>query len=421
MSKIMESIVRDAILGHMLKNNLLAGEQHGFVPARNCITQLLLCLEDWTNMIEKGESFDVIYTDFAKAFDSVAQERLIVKIESLGFTGDILEWIKSFLKNRKQCVKVAGKLSQWNEVLSGVPQGSVIGPILFIIFINDMPKEVQMNICKLFADDCKLYGTVLSDGENKLQKDLQTLEKWSTKWQLPFNATKCKVMHFGTSNPKHSYIINNHILEKSKKEKDLGVTIDTDLKFHEHTAAAIKKGNQILGLIKKSYRTRDSLTIPTLYKSLVRRHLEYGNPIWGPFYQGDIDKLEAVQRRATKMVADQNNKPYEERLKNLDLPSLTHRRKRGDIIQVFKIVNGLVNINAKSLFMPTNSSRTRGHAHKFFKHHAIKRPRIDSFSQRIVNTWNSLPAYVINAPSMNQFKNRLDRHWKDIRYVTKAQ
>ena len=105
-------------------------------------------------------------------------------------------------------------------------------------------------------------------------------EKWSTKWQLPFNATKCKVMHFGTSNPKHSYIINNHILEKSKKEKDLGLTIDTDLKFHEHTAAAIKKGNQILRLIKKSYRTRDSLTIPTLYKSLVRTHLEYGNPIW---------------------------------------------------------------------------------------------------------------------------------------------
>ena len=141
----------------------------------------------------------------------------------------------------------------------------------------------------------------------------------------------------------------------------------------------------------------------------------------GPFYQGDIHKLEAVQRRATKMVADQNDKPYEERLKNLDLPSLTYRKKQGDIIQVFKIVNGLVNINTKSLFTPINSSRTRGHAHKLFKQHAIKHPRIDSFSQRIVNTWNSLPAYVINAPSINQFKNRLDRHWKDIRYVTKAQ
>ena len=183
MSKIMESIVRDARLAHTVENNLLAGEQHGFVPARNCITQLLLCLEDWTNMIKKGESFNVIYTDFAKAFDSVAPERLIVKIESLGFEGDILEWIKSFLKNRKQCVNVAGKLSQWNEVLSGVPQGSVIGPI-FIIFIEDMPKEVQLNTCKLLADDCKLYGTVLSDGENKLQKDLQNLERWSAKWQL---------------------------------------------------------------------------------------------------------------------------------------------------------------------------------------------------------------------------------------------
>ena len=114
-----------------------------------------------------------------------------------------------------------------------------------------MPKEVQLNICKLFADDCKLYGTVLSNGENKLQKDLQNLERWLAKWQLPFNATKCKVMHFGTTNPKHSYILNNHILEKSKSDKDLGVTIDTELKFHEHTAASIKKGNQILGLINE--------------------------------------------------------------------------------------------------------------------------------------------------------------------------
>ena len=212
-------------------------------------------------------------------------------------------------------------------------------------------------------------------------------------------------MHFGTSNPKHSYILNNHILEKSKNEKDLGVTIDTELKYHEHTAPAIKKRNQILGLIKKSYRTRDSLTIRTLYKSLVRPHLEYGNP---------------VQRRATKMVAGLNDKPYKERLKNLDLPSLTYRRKRGDIIQVFKIVNGLVNINVESLFMPLYSSRTRGHAQKMFKHHAIKRPRIDSFSQRIVNSWNNLPPYVINAHSINEFKNRLDRHWNDLRYVTKA-
>ena len=136
----------------------------------------------------------------------------------------------------------------------------------------------------------------------------------------------------------------------------MGVTIDTEIKFHKHTAAAIKKGNQILGLIKKSYRTRDSLTIPTLYKNLVRPHLEYGNPIWGPFYQGDIDKLEAVQRRATKMVAGLNDKPYEERLKNLDLPLLTYRRKRGGIIQVFKIVNGLVHINVESLFTHLCSS-----------------------------------------------------------------
>ena len=139
--------------------------------------------------------------------------------------------------------------------MSGVPQGSVIGPILFVIFINDMPEEVKRSLCKLFADDCKLYRTVTSSGSIDLQQDLHNLEVWSDTWQLPFNATKCKVLHFGNHNPQQSYVLNNHTLESTRNEKDLGVIIDGELKYHVHTSHATKKANQVLGLIKKSYHT----------------------------------------------------------------------------------------------------------------------------------------------------------------------
>ena len=417
-SKIMESIIRDAIVEHLVKNNLLNDDQHGFVPLRDCITQLLLCIEIWTELIEENHAFDVIYTDFAKAFDSVPHERLFVKLASLGIQGDILGWIKSFLRGRTQCVNVDGEKSGWRDVLSGIPQGSVIGPILFVIFINDMPDEVKFNMCKLFADDCKLYGVVEKNVANTMQHDLDRLQEWSTRWQLPFNAKKCKAMHFGANNPHRKYRMDEHILEVTDQEKDLGVMIDPTLKFHVHTSAATKKANQILGVVKKTYTTRDATSISTLYTSMVRPHLEYGNAIWGPFYVGDAKSVEAVQRRATKLIPELKNLPYESRLKALKLPSLVYRRKRGDMIQVYKIVNGMVRINKEDFFRPLRLEHTRGHKQRIAKDKATKAVRLNAFSQRVINDWNSLPERVIEAESLNVFKNRLDDFWSDKKFVT---
>ena len=417
-AKIMESLIRDAIVEHMMNNDLFADKQHGFVPGRDCMTQLLLCMEEWTSIIDRGVCFDVIYTDFSKAFDSVPHERLIVKLESLGIGGDILFWIKSFLKNRSQCVNVESGKSCWKDVLSGIPQGSVIGPILFVIFINDMPAEVIVNFTKLFADDCKLYGTVDNSPLNSMQSDLNNLVEWSQKWQLPFNKNKCKVMHFGFSNRKLDYYMDGHCLEAVESEKDLGVIVDDELKFRKHAAAVTKKANQFLGTIKRTYQTKDSVTISTLYKAMVRPHLEYANSIWGPFYQGDIKKVENIQHRATKLIPSLRNKPYEERLMALNLPSLVYRRKRGDMIQMYKIMNQLIRIDAGDLFTSQMSAFTRGHTQRVFKQHAKKNARVFSFSHRVTNDWNSLPQLVVSAPSLNIFKNRLDKFWKDLMYKT---
>ena len=423
-SKILESIIRDAIVSHLMKNGLITDDQHGFVPKRDCITQLLVCIEDWTRRLEESKAFDVIYTDFAKAFDSVPHERLFLKLEAIGVSGDVLKWIKSFLRGRTQCVNVDGIRSTWRDVLSGIPQGSVLGPILFVIFINDMPSHVKHNMCKLFADDCKLYGDVKQGEINTVQMDLDNFEEWSKIWQQPFNAKKCKVLHMGSNNPCHSYRLNGHVLEEIDAEKDLGVMIDSSLKFHLQTAAATKKANQILGVIKRSYVTRDKNTMATLYTSMVRPHLEYGNVIWGPFYALDRKAVESVQRRATKLIPELKDEPYTERLRALDIPSMEYRRSRGDMIICYKIFNGFVRMNADEMFRPVPSSGTRsstfGHHQRIMRQQAHSRARANSFSQRVIKDWNSLPIEVVEASSINDFKNKLDKYWQHRRFETSS-
>ena len=192
---------------HMESNHLLTDVQHGFVPGRSCSTQLLTVLEDWTSALEDGDNLDALHMDFAKAFDTASHQRLLVKLKGYGIGGAVLQWIDAFLSGRRQRVVVNGSKSTWAKVTSGIPQGSVLGPLLFVCFINDMPSVVKSPV-HLFADDTKLYRRVTTLEDHKaLQDDLTNLEDWSTKWNLCFNTNKCKVMHIGHSNPQHEYMM----------------------------------------------------------------------------------------------------------------------------------------------------------------------------------------------------------------------
>ena len=419
--KIMESLVRDKLVEHMVSNNLFSDSQHGFVPMRDCMTNLLTCIEKWSEYLEHGESVDVIYTDFAKAFDSVPHQRLLLKIRHLGICGNVLGWIRAFLSNRYQCVRVDDDYSGWKPVRSGIPQGSVLGPILFVIFINDMPKMVK-NLCQLFADDAKLFCSVNLRDEEKnksLQKDINALEAWSHKWQLPFNVEKCKCLHIGNINPCWRYKMSGRYLKDVKEEKDLGVLVDQELKFHRQTAAAVKKASSSLGLVKKTFASLDEKTFPLLFKSLVRPHLEYGNVIWGPFFKVDSQQVEKVQRRATKSVKGLKDLTYDERLRFLKLSSLQHRRRRGDMIMTYKIMTEKVNLKKESFFTLAPNQTNRGsHQYKLGKKKATKRTSLNVFSTRIINDWNSLPKNVIDATSTNGFKSKLDDHWSSKEYQT---
>jgi hypothetical protein len=205
---------------------------------------------------------------------------------------------------------------------------------------------------------------------------------------------------------------NTLVVQAVEEEKDLGVLFTEDLKFSKHIGAAVNKGNRVVGAIRRSFRYLDKAMLVQLYKSLVRGHLEYANTVWCPSKKADIDHLERVQRRATKLVPELKELPYPERLKQLKLPSLVYRRDRGDImIETYKILHGLVDTIGVSPLQLAEESKTRSHSLKLKKNHCRTTLRQHTFSQRVVDSWNGLPETIVTAPTLNTFKNRLDRHW----------
>ena len=412
--KVLESFVRDALLKYMEENNFFSKCQHGFRRHRSCVTQLLEVLNDLTNLIEEKLDFDILYLDFAKAFDTVPHQRLLNKLKAYGIEGDILNWISSFLSNRTQRVRVNNSYSEYTTVDSGIPQGSVLGPVLFTIYINDLPDVVE-SICKIFADDTKLYGR--ASNRDSIQKDLKALMEWSKLWLLSFNIPKCSVLHMGKNNPEHKYYMDtDKELATTTAEKDIGVIFTNEMNFNVHINNVAKKGNQMAGLIKRTFTYLDSDMFVKLYKSVVRPHLEYANVIWHPMLKGHQVLIENVQRRATKMVYSLKDLPYSERLQLLNLPSIKYRQLRGDLIQTYKIVHNIDNLDKDNFFKPNPSTTTRNSQLKLEKEFSKSSIRANFLSNRVKNSWNGLPEKIKTAENLNSFKNLIDEELFHLKY-----
>lgn len=420
--KVMESLLKDHIMYHLDQQLCLSKHQHGFVSKRSCLTNLLETFESWTSSLDDKEviGIDAVFLDYQKAFDRVPHKRLLLKINAYGISGKVLAWIKSFLTERHMTVSIRGRLSQQTQIQSGVPQGSVLGPVLFLLYINDIVHIVDCNI-KLFADDTKIW-TQIKDGQDreKLQGNLNKLGDWSNKWLLKFNIGKCKRMHLGTKNDGNQYYMLNaeerSTLTKITEERDLGVWTTDTMKVEKQCHAAANQATSALRLLKLSFQHLDKTTFLLLYKTYVRVHLEYCVQAWSPHYSKDIKHLERIQRRATKLVHGLRNKPYNERLTALNLYSLEQRRLRGDLIETYKILTKKENIEPSQFFGDYKVTQTRGHTKKLYKEQSRLDIRKHFFSQRVVNYWNLLPDNVVTAPSTNIFKNRLDRYWHDMSF-----
>ena len=283
---------------------------------------------------------------------------------------------------------------------------------MFALYINDLPSLVSSQLL-MFADDIKLYRCIRSAKDCLvLQNDINIMLDWSKQWLLSFNVSKCKVLHIGSTPYTGNYTLGGNQLENLDNFRDLGIKIDSKLKFHIHTNTVVRKAYRVLGLICKSFECKDSDVMVKLYKTLVRPIIEYNNVLWGPFYVLDNQKIEIIQRKATRIIPSISHLSYHDRLRHLNLQSLQHRRRRGDLIYLYQTLKGAYDID-NQFFTPSTFTTTRGHTKKLFKHHVNSYTRSKFFSNRVTNDWNSLPQFIVDSSSVNEFKMLLDRHYSN--------
>ena len=349
--KVMERLVSSQLAVFLDANGVLSPLQHGFRPGHSCLTQLLQTIHDWAHSLDRASSTHVIFIDFAKAFDSIPHERLLLKLEAVGLRGDLLNWLRGFLVGRMQKVVINGCHSPWKRITSGVPQGTILGPLLFNLYINDISACLTSGI-RLYADDCAVYREILTLSDCvDLQHDLNAIHQWTVKWQMKVNPAKCKAMQVTNKrNPiATSYILDGSTLDWVTEFRYLGVTINEKLSWTLQCQGAAVKANRMLGLLKRSMKGSHLHAKLRAYKTLVRPHLEFAVQAWSPHYQKDINTLEKVQRRAVRWIsgsswdhtARQWSKPYDQCLLELGLPTLSQRRLFLINYQVFKIIYGL--------------------------------------------------------------------------------
>ena len=356
------------------------------------------------DLLVSGECVDVFYMDFQKAFDTVPHYRLIEKLKGYGITGNVLGVIADFLSGRLFNVRIGDAHSCTHPVTSGVPQGSVLGPILFLLYINDLP-EVVRNSTSLFADDVKMFAPSSTQQTN--QQDIDQMCDWQDRWLLSFNTRdeKCKVMHLGKNNPHNCYYLRDLPLPVVTSEKDLGVNVDNTLDWTSHINKCVTKAKSMIYWVTRNVITRSASVMINLYKTIIRPHLEYCVQLWAPYPRHgnwpEIMLLEGVQRQFTRLIDGVGLLSYEERLKSLELTTLLERRARGDLIETFRIVSGICNYG-QNLF---NISR--------YGLKLVTKPNIcdnrkyDFFSRRVIGYWNKLPLLVRTAASVDAFKSRL--------------
>lgn len=422
---IMGSIAKifDCIMTQKLTSKCIqfvTSRQHGFVKGRSTLTNLILYSDYIAQSLNRSVQVDSIYLDFAKAFDSVNHGILIYKLFNLGIKGSTLKWIASYLTNRELQVNIKGNFSRPFIVNSGVPQGSHLGPLLFILFINDVVDRVKVAEVLVFADDIKIFLAVNSFYDQvQLQKDLHTIWEWSVVNKLKLNCDKCKVLTFCRSNDKRlnfCYAIDNNVLEKVNVQKDLGVIFESNFTFNQHLNATVSKAFNMLGFVMRSTKEFKNLkAIISIYKSLVRSVLTYASIIWSPHYDVYVSKLNSVQHKFIRFLAFKTGNPmrfdnhdYSQLSLQFNLESIKSLHIRDDLCFVKKSKLLMINCTeVNSLFVQRQHTYNVRGARELVEQFSDKNYVYHSVVHRLRRKWNNLPSNIKCCNSISKFKSSL--------------
>jgi len=423
--KVMESIVADHLTSFLFRHKKISEAQHGFLRRRSTVTQLLSCMNLVTETLDRGQFCDVFYLDIVKAFNSVSHPKLILIFESYGIRGKLLFWLIEYLNGRTQRVNINGKFSKIETVTSGVAEGSVLGPLFFIMYINNIVlhvKKSQQNSNSklfLFADDCKLIFSHKLENNQLCQNDLDSIIEFMNIWQLKLSSAKCQVLNIGTTKssknikcPK-TYYLDNETLTSVVSARDLGVTMTNTLSWNTHCSNLALSANQKVNVIFRTFRCKNKNFLMQMYKTFVRSKLEYATPVWSPYHKADIAVIESVQRNFTRRIPELQKLElsYEERLRYLNLESLQLRRLKNDILLTHKILYGHLNVESKQFFH-INNRNTRSNGLKLEKSYFNTDCRKYYFGNRVVDIWNSLPSNLVEIQDHHGFSCQLDQKLK---------
>ena len=408
--KLMERILKKAILTHPSNIEAISLNQHGFVAGKSCLSNLLETEEFITRQMDSKETVDVVFIDFSKAFDSVNHRLLSHKLSAYGLHPQVRAWIDAFLYERKLQVQVKGVKTDPLIIHSGVPQGSVLGPILFLLYINDINEDSPVKSL-MYADDLKLIAP--RSRWSELEHAIHNIGEWSNLWDFPINARKCSLLSIGDPAVAELRFEEDSSIPipMTQSALDLGIEVDSSFKPSAQCLRAVNKARGLLFCLKRAFdRLTPDIFIPW-YDSIIRPNLDYGIQACSPYLRRDIIHVERLQRLATRMVHGLHSLPYEDRLRRLNLFSLERRRLRGDLITTYNIFSGQMSIPLETFFTFPSRPNLRGHRWKVAQPAARLQRRRCCFSVRVCAPWSKLPDDVINSTSLTMFKARLDAAW----------
>jgi len=365
-SKLIECHVKAVMEEFLAKHAPISAKQWGFMSGRSTVSALIRVLDDWHRALDQGNEVCVVFFDVSKAFDTVPHLPLFQKLIEIGMDPYLIRWTRSYLTGRLQFVCVDGCDSHPLPVLSGVPQGSVLGPLLFICYINDVATAISSDSdVNMFADDIALYRIIKTPADyTHLQSDINSICSCMQRKLLQFNLAKCKLMFItrkrANSLPPPPLYLSGTVLDRVCSYKYLGVTLTSDLSWSTHISNCCNKTRRLIGLLYRHfYQCTNPPSLLRLYRSFIRPHLEYASIAWNPHYKGEIDALESVQKYALRMCLKSWDSNYAELLAAANLPPLQKRRIQLSLCHLYKIVNNLTDFPAAPVFPPDHFHKTR--------------------------------------------------------------